>query len=941
MRQTLFIYITFSGIIWFITDSVSASTEELHADAISVDYSVTATVDDSMETLQGEVKISFRWKGKNPLEKLGIWLFPNLFDHPPPWIDDRTKPWVYPAGFSEGRMELTEIKRGSRKTPLDSVEYMAHPADDLGNNSDRITAFVPLNPPVMHGDSGKITIKFSLEIPEKTGRLGRYADVLSLASDWFPRLTAISADGTVLFEHLPAESQYSISMNMPSSFHAVIGTKYVHPESDHSARSVHFSQKTAVPPPVVLFRKAETQEQDSPHRVRLVAMPTSCAPVGDSTDRQDPVSYDIIDDLSCYDRFERLFKVISSGLDFMAARGLKEPTNTPFVVMEIPLRTHLTGRFSGGIIISDRLYDLVDLESALHFHDFQVLRSLFTHLAWRMTSDRENDQIRHWVAEFLGFHWTQEYYRNSEESRDSPEDILGWLSFIPAVDQFLYGGWAQFRESYFSPVLESDTPREAPWNFNNHNPSGRLLYEKAADLVGKSSLRRAVSHYASGKNNLVHYLEREAGENLDWFFEQWKLPYPAMNYRIADTSSVLMDYGKYRHRAVIKRDGEQVREPVEVAFFDNAGNQALKKWDGRGSEGTVEWMSEAGLKKVEIDPDSRLVEDYELASNHPRSDNATSHPMRAPVLSKIMLSAEAVEGIPLLEALFVVRRENDLHHSLLLGAEYQVRGGGVDLTYLYYWGPKRNKDSLRWFAGPFIKGFRYRGTFGASEKLKDEEIPGTSFEAGLLAGYDNRYYFFDPKEGIGASLAVSSINTFLDNGETLSGGRTTGRVFNLFPLAFRHTLALYGQAGISFGELLPSQISNISGKQALRGFESDETAGRAAAFAALEYRHVLFEDVDINLARLIWLERLQGVLFVAGGTTSGTDNYGGMFSTERLFAEAGYGLRFHVLWLGAQQGLLGIDLAVPVHPLDRFVETQSGPRQRQSFGIHISSVHTF
>jgi hypothetical protein len=47
-----------------------------------------------------------------------------------------------------------------------------------------------------------------------------------------------------------------------------------------------------------------------------------------------------------------------------------------------------------------------------------------------------------------------------------------------------------------------------------------------------------------------------------------------------------------------------------------------------------------------------------------------------------------------------------------------------------------------------------------------------------------------------------------------------------------------------------------------------------------------------------------------------------MFTSERLFAEVGYGLRLHMLAFGLSQYLLALDLAVPLWPDDRTYEVE-------------------
>jgi hypothetical protein len=58
------------------------------------------------------------------------------------------------------------------------------------------------------------------------------------------------------------------------------------------------------------------------------------------------------------------------------------------------------------------------------------------------------------------------------------------------------------------------------------------------------------------------------------------------------------------------------------------------------------------------------------------------------------------------------------------------------------------------------------------------------------------------------------------------------------------------------------------------------------------------------------------VLFGGFGTASERASLGGLFEPERIFLDAGYGLRLFLDYAGVQTGILALDAAVPFGILD-------------------------
>jgi hypothetical protein len=322
---------------------------------------------------------------------------------------------------------------------------------------------------------------------------------------------------------------------------------------------------------------------------------------------------------------------------------------------------------------------------------------------------------------------------------------------------------------------------------------------------------------------------------------------------------------------------------------------------------------------VEIDPEHRLVEASELTPDHPLADNLKPLPWRPPMFTQFLIWGDLIHGEPYLQLSVHLRRKYDLTNSIALYANYTPRSYGGVVGYYRYFGKKRTLNYRTWYMGPSVSANRY---LEVKENIP-EIPPETRFAAtlgsvGFQVGYNKREYGWDPLSGSAFwisgrySLGADDEGKLVQIGSLSTGGGV------IFSPAIRHTFALYGGAMGLVGKPVAATLVTLSEREILRGFEIDETYGRVGLYAVMEYRHTIIDAAQLRGPIYSWFDRFQGVLFVGGGTISKPDGYEGMFSENRIFTEVGYGLRVHALTFGVQQYLIGIDLAFPITPLERY-----------------------
>ena len=138
--------------------------------------------------------------------------------------------------------------------------------------------------------------------------------------------------------------------------------------------------------------------------------------------------------------------------------------------------------------------------------------------------------------------------------------------------------------------------------------------EKLRDLVGDEGVERLAEATLMGRGTFRTNAATVAGEDLGWFFEQWRYPYPEFNYVLEGIDEGEREGDLYTTTVRLRREGDPVREPVSVAGSPFLGDEVEGTWDGNGEEGAVVLRTPEPIWSVRIDPRGRLQEET-------RSDN--------------------------------------------------------------------------------------------------------------------------------------------------------------------------------------------------------------------------------------------------------------------------------------------------------------------------------
>ncbi len=926
---SLFVVGTAAALFFALASLPLLATAEAPASAEPRRVEIFVDISKDGSSLRGRVRWTVQNDTAAALERLPFWLYPNRFYKDEQRLPDRVAPWIYPGGPSRGAMRIVGVAVGGEPLPSKAVTYAPFPSPAAGSGGVAGIAWIQLGFSLAPGRAVRLELEYEVDIPERRGRFGRYDGVVSLGGGFFPRPMA---DLTGVDPARPLRAALMrIEVEFPRDMGGVIHDVVVPPRPE--------AQTAAVGPLRLLTLGLVAMDRmDVEERVvdwgRVVFVSRRLLDVDESGSWRagrdsEGVLPEGVPNIAQTGAAGRCLDVAQKTGELVGRRIGRGRLKERVVLVELPVWDRLAQPGPGAVWVSDRIYRLFPAKRALWFHDLALARSVTASLIWdrlvqagHSAAPLEADLVGAWIAKV----YSEEVHRKTQ----SMEDLVGFASFVPLIDNLLYAPQVPFRQVYARGIGERDDLRDEPWRFANPRPGGERVLAKLEDRLGTEAARELVADIAKEPLGLSPALSRALGEDAARFEADWLGDYPRVNYALSSVFDEKTE-GGYRHIARVQRQGRPVTEPVTVRFIDEDGRSEDVIWDGRGQEGTVTWESPAPIDRVVVDPNMRLIEDPALADGHPLSDNTNELRWRPPLLTRFLVWGDLTGEVPNFDASFAMRRRYEVTNSFHGSLSYTTRGYGGGLSYFRHFGATRTLNSRRWYAGPTLSVRRYEPVEDAGPELPEETRFGaTTASLALSLGRDDREYFWDPRSGTAFGVTALYGLGRDDDGRVVQVGKLLARGFGLWSPRLGHTLALYGGVMGLVGHPNAANLNTLSDRSLLRGFEPNETFGRLGIYGVCEYRHTLFDASSVSMPLFTWLQRFQGVLFAGGGTMSVPTGYAGMFQPERIFTEAGYGLRLHTLIFGVQQYLLGLDLAVPLTPTERFyeVETADGSMAR-------------
>src|SRR5690606_30001024 len=230
--------------------------------------------------------------------------------------------------------------------------------------------------------------------------------------------------------------------------------------------------------------------------------------------------------------------IASETVDIAGAVGIEPPPDASLTIVQGPLRSDVSMFHPTAVMVSDQYLELLATERFAKFHDVQLARTVCDTIAYAHLAGHHDPSTELWLTGSLGVALAQLWQRSRELRDEYAVDLLASLTFVPSIDSFLYTGQASFSSAYFRGSEDQMPIRTHPLFFANQLPTGRRIHEKLSDLLSDDQLAKFyATMIADPDSDPVQAAERAWGRELDWFFQQWLGPYPAVDYSIVSVES--------------------------------------------------------------------------------------------------------------------------------------------------------------------------------------------------------------------------------------------------------------------------------------------------------------------------------------------------------------------------------------------------------------------
>jgi hypothetical protein len=869
------------------------------------------TLDPGASHAAGHVRLRVVNQTGGPLNDVPLWLYPDHLARRLKALGDVNYHWLYPGvAFSPAGMSVANARADGLPAAV-TLEDTPAGAHTIA----RVALPVPLAP----GAAVAIDIDFDTTIPRRFGGFGCDGLRCRLMGGFYP-MPAAQVGGAFDLRAAPARAgRARVTLRSPKALGLVVNGEPVIWPGPTGTVTV---ESADVPYPTIVTDRALRPETITVggHVVRYLHR--NPRPPGSEDQPLPYVREDVTAlVLKTAQRALELGDAMLCGPTCAPPKVPQPPrppdpaSLLPITLIEAPLRHQLVQAHGNVILVSDQIFRIFPVNRLRKYHHQELVRAVLAAVIDARIASTEAAPDRNLAAGTLAAYLTELYTLLQFKKVEYASDLLRPFDFVPAVDQLLYAPLLASSSSYFGDVQDEDRVRDDVRLFADPTtPSPRLVYNKLLDLLGAAAFPTLARKTLNEGVPFRRAAAETFGADLGWFWRQWLGPLPRVNYRLAAVRATPLAGGGRHVEIEVRREGELIREPVEVAVTDRAGVTQVLRWDDATGAHLFTVELPAGLKSVEIDPRGRLVETALGSlrrSDDPRYDNRD--PARWRLLYQgfgALLNITALTAN--FEAAFLLKPQHDLRHAFLFTAYHNQKVDfGVGGGHFWHFGAQADKNALDSYLLGGLNLSRLNAHFGLG--AGDMPQPGYQVSGHLVLAHDTRDFLFDPWHAVGGRLGVGYALTALEGGQRLSQVGVSAGALRLFELAPGHVLALDATVGATFGDIrLPVQLTDAAGPDGLRGYLPGTLLGRANAVASVQFRDDYVSGLDWNLLHFTTVRGLAGTLFADAAVVSSCDDYG--LSSQNVFYDVGYSFRVLHDAFGVYQQLLSIDLGIPLNP---------------------------
>ncbi len=598
-------------------------------------YKMDVKLDTESKKIYGKLHLTWLNTTSFPATDLYFHLYYNAFRNTKSsFLNSARSEGLDLSDFGENDWGYCEIQ--SIKTVADSLFLeddltgkITYEQPDDANPYDRTVLRVPLRRSVFPGESINLKIEWISKIPHPIARTGFIGDYYFIAQ-WFPKIGVFEQNGMwnchqfIQTEFYADFGTYDVMLTVPKNWVVgATGRQLARYDSLPDVTTYHFYQNAVhdfawVTSPVLreFYQQFEVPGLP-PVTMRLLLMP-----------------YNL-------DKRERYFKSTAIALEYYGTWYGAYPYGHITIVdpayqsnsggMEYP--TLFTGgaRWLGGP--ATRQPESVTIHETGHQFWYGMVA---------------NNEFEHaWLDEGINTYSQHRIYRQHL----SKWPLTHWYldGFIPLSHQYIYqaertdgadlfgGMYSDFKRDPIAAPSWQNSP--GAYRVNAYNRPA-LMLQTLENYLGWKTFQQVLSTFFNRfqfrhptPEDFFSVVNEVSNQDMSWFFEEAYYSSNVFDYAVGEVTTEpvkgLVGYNsdetpvfqqqvasseKFQTTTYIRRWGEAVF-PVEVKFTFENGEEELMRWDGKSRWKKYQFVKEAALQKVEVDPTGKLVLDINSVNN--------------------------------------------------------------------------------------------------------------------------------------------------------------------------------------------------------------------------------------------------------------------------------------------------------------------------------------
>ena len=800
-------------------------------------YEIKGKLDPTTQTLNGNLKISFKNDLDRQVKQVLFLVRPNLSRQKNPYLSDLNINAQYPQGFNPAWTRIKSVKSHQGKSV--TWEWKTLPPALQTYSLERTLLSVEFDSPLEAGETAQLTIQFQTRFPyRQTADEGVYKETYTWRFGWHPLLTPS--------DWWPSEN-------------AAQKSKIEFPTANYTARitvpegwEVLHSQK-----------KTDDSEKTVTHTVKLPHARSLPLVTGPKYQRLS-MEFKEIDIrmlfYAGYNQEARLFATyVKDILSYYSSRYGDYPRNH-LTIVQSPLSGQFGLAADGVIILGDSFFSARNLAlSPLMDRMTEYLLAHEVAHQWFGIGLGADLNAQNWISEAFSEYGAVSYFENKYEPnagnlfqfeqegflRGAIESQLGYVNLrkhtfeLPYLLAFQDG----FDEAVIKPAKEV---RYSNYSQVRTYKKGYLILRTVENAIGVENMsrfiNRAFREFKPGfatVQDLENLAEEVADRKLDRYFDQWLFTDGFLDYGIRNKKTEKRSDSAYSTRITLFNRG-QLSSEVLLRLEGREGqvkDRTLKPFTGTK---TVNVSTDFAVRSVALDPNDMVMDPNRLNNHYPRKVEIAVTKNKMPLDAYLLqLGPSGVSGsVPGKHRWFIgtgiVRGFMDIDRNLSLSGALSSQGiseQGLD---------------LEWGAGLHWKGWTHPNTGQTGKHWEQSRRASITFNRAQKP-------FGEPYHYVGIEGEMTSR---VQDSWSISARSSLGlKGFGKLSVSARETISLIPQIslnlssnlGVSFGDLPPQFKFRLPELHSYGRWKTDLLSGLFWEEANFSGNYKLHSKIELTL----------------------------------------------------------------------------------------------